>query len=68
MRKMINVTGLDCAHCASEFEAIVKNCEGIESASMNFILEKMIVTATDESAIQNALEKAKEKFPDSETN
>ncbi|MBO5744026.1 MAG: cation transporter [Clostridia bacterium] len=68
MRKMINVTGLDCAHCASEFEAIVKGCEGIESASMNFILEKMIVNAVDEKAIENALKKAKEKFPDSETN
>lgn len=68
MRKMINVTGLDCAHCASEFEAIVKDCEGIESASMNFILEKMIVTATDETAIENAIEKAKEKFPDVQTN
>ena len=51
MRKMINVTGLDCAHCASEFESIVKGCEGIESASMNFILEKMIVNAADEAAI-----------------
>ena len=68
MRKMINVTGLDCAHCASEFETIVKNCDGIESANMNFILEKMIVTATDEKAIENALKKAKEKFPDTETN
>ncbi len=68
MRKMINVTGLDCAHCASEFETIVKNCEGIESANMNFILEKMIVTAADEAAIEKALEKAKEKFPDVQTN
>lgn len=64
MRKMINVTGLDCAHCASEFEAIVKNSEGIEDAKMNFMLEKMIVTAQSEEAIAKAIECAKKKFPD----
>jgi len=68
MRKMINVTGLDCAHCASEFESIVKGCEGIEDAKINFILEKIIVTARDEASIEAALKKAKEKFSDVETN
>ena len=43
MKKIISVTGLDCAHCAAKFEKIVKECDGIESASMNFMLEKMIV-------------------------
>ena len=68
MRKMINVTGLDCAHCAAEFEAIIKGCEGIEDAKINFILEKIIVTAKSEAAIDSALKKAKEKFPESEIN
>lgn len=45
MKKMLKVTGLDCAHCAAEFEKIIKNADGIEDAKMNFILEKMIVTA-----------------------
>lgn len=68
MRKMINVTGLDCAHCAAEFESIVKGCEGIEDAKINFILEKIIVTATDETSIEAALKKAKEKFPEAQIN
>ena len=64
MKKMIKVTGLDCGHCAAEFEKIIKNAEGIEDAKMNFILEKMIVTAESEDAIKNAIELAKKKFPD----
>lgn len=66
MKKIISVTGLDCAHCAAEFEKIVNKCDGIESASMNFMLEKMIVTAESEDAIESALRKAKKAFPDSE--
>ena len=66
MKKTISVTGLDCAHCAAEFEKIVRNCDGIESASMNFMLEKMIVTAESEDAVNKALCKAQKAFPDSE--
>ena len=66
MKKIISVTGLDCAHCAAEFEKIVKECDGIESASLNFMLEKMIVTAQSEDAIESALFKAQKSFPDSE--
>ena len=67
VKKMIKVTGLDCAHCATEFENVVKNAEGIEDAKMNFILEKMIITANSEEAIKNAIELGKKKFPDVET-
>ena len=66
MKKMLKVTGLDCAHCAAEFEKIIKNAEGIEDAKMNFILEKMIVTAKDEEAVKNALLLGKKSFPDVE--
>jgi len=66
MRKMISVTGLDCAHCAAEFENIVKNAPGIEDAKINFILEKIIITADSEAAINDALKKAGKAFPDAE--
>ncbi len=66
MRKNISITGLDCAHCAAEFEAIVKKANGIEDAKMNFILEKMIVTAESEEAIDGAVKLALKAFPDAE--
>lgn len=67
MKKMIKVTGLDCAHCAADFEKTVKSADGIEDAKINFILEKMIITAESEEAIEKALETAKKKFPDAQT-
>lgn len=66
MRKNISITGLDCAHCASEFENIVKNAQGIEDAKINFILEKIIVTAENEADIKNAILLAQKAFPDTE--
>ncbi|MBR3933331.1 MAG: cation transporter [Clostridia bacterium] len=66
MRKMISVTGLDCAHCAAEFENIVKNSPGIEDAKINFMLEKLIVTADSEEDIKSALAKACKSFPDAQ--
>ncbi len=66
MRKNISITGLDCAHCAAEFEAIVKKAPGIEEAKINFILEKIIITAEDEASIKNALSLALKAFPDAE--
>lgn len=67
MRKVIKVTGLDCAHCAAEFEKIVKKAEGIEDAKMNFMLEKMIVTGENEDAIEKAVQLGRKAFPDVET-
>lgn len=64
MKKVFSVTGLDCAHCAAEFEKIIKKCEGIEDAKMNFILEKIIMTAKSEEAIENALLLGKKAFGD----
>ena len=66
MRKMIKVTGLDCAHCAAEFENIVKTFPGIEDAKINFMLEKIIVTAQSEDKINEALKKAGKAFPDAD--
>jgi len=66
MKKTLRVTGLDCAHCAMEFENIIKNSKGIEDARINFILEKMIVTSDSEKAIEDAIKKAKKSFPDAE--
>ncbi len=66
MKKIISVTGLDCAHCAAEFENIVKKSPGIEDAKINFMLEKIIITANNEDDIKNALSSAGKAFPDAE--
>ncbi len=66
MKKILNLTGLDCGHCAAEFENIVKKSEGIEDAKVNFMLEKISITAQNEEDIENALLNAKKSFSDAE--
>ncbi len=66
MKKILNLEGLDCAHCAAEFENIVKKSPGIEDAKVNFMLEKIIVTADNEESIENALQAAKKTHPEAQ--
>lgn len=66
MKKILSLTGLDCAHCAAEFESIVKKSEGIEDAKINFMLEKIIITAENEEAVEKALKAAQKSFSDAE--
>lgn len=66
MKKILSLTGLDCAHCAAEFENIVKKSEGIEDAKINFMLEKIIITAENEEAVEKALKVAQKSFSDAE--
>lgn len=66
MKKILSLTGLDCAHCAAEFENIVKKSEGIEDAKINFMLEKIIITAENEEAVEKALKAAQKSFSDAE--
>ena len=41
MKKMIKVTGLDCGHCAAEFEKIIKNAEGYKYKVISCIGEEI---------------------------
>lgn len=41
MKSKFKIKGLDCANCASELERMLKKIEGIESANISFITQKM---------------------------
>ena len=48
MNKIIyDIEGLDCAHCAEGLAAYLSNCEGIETAHINFINKTLTVTYED---------------------
>ena len=34
---------VDCANCANKIETEIKNLEGVTSASLNFIAQKLVV-------------------------
>ncbi|MGN0814734.1 MAG: heavy metal translocating P-type ATPase [Candidatus Coproplasma sp.] len=49
MNKVIKITGLDCANCARELEEEIQKLEGVTSATVDFVGQKVIVDC-DENA------------------
>ena len=43
MKFKYTVTGVDCPNCAAKLAAIIEKKEGIESAKINFLTEKLTV-------------------------
>ena len=57
------ITGLDCPNCAAKLATQMSNIQGIESAKINFLTEKLTVeTELDESTAYDALMKAAKAF------
>lgn len=48
MKKSYTLEDLDCAHCAAKMEDAIKKLDGVNSASVNFIAQKLTVDADDE--------------------
>ena len=57
MKKVFKLIDLDCANCAKKMEDAVSKIEGVESASVSFISQKMTVTA-DESKFDEIMKQA----------
>lgn len=43
MKKVYELEDLDCAVCAAKIEAAVKEVEGVDKVSVNFITQKMTI-------------------------
>ena len=46
MKCKYTITGLDCPNCAAKLSAMLEKEEGIESAKINFLTEKVTVETT----------------------
>ncbi|GBG55894.1 cadmium transporter [Sporomusaceae bacterium FL31] len=64
MKKIIKLEGLDCGHCATKIEDAVKKIDGVMSASVNFLNQKMVLEASDETfdAVLNEAKKLIKKI------
>ena len=58
MKSKFKIQGLDCANCAAELERAINKIEGINSASISFMTEKLEIEY-DESRKNEVLEKVK---------
>lgn len=48
MKKTFSIENLECAHCAQKMEDGIKKLNGVNSASVNFFAQKLILDADDE--------------------
>ena len=47
MRKSFKLDEIDCANCARKLEDAINGLEGVERASVNFMTQKLTLSAPD---------------------
>ena len=47
MKKTFKLVDLDCANCAAKIEDAIKKIDGVTSASVSFMSQKMTIEADD---------------------
>ena len=48
MRKSFKLDEIDCANCAQKLEDAISKLDGVEKASVNFMTQKLTLTADDD--------------------
>ena len=56
MKKTYSLENLDCANCAAKMEEKIKKIDGVLSASVSFMTQKMTIEA-DEAEFDNIMKK-----------
>lgn len=46
MKFKYEIVGLDCPNCAAKLAANMEKCDGVESAKINFLTEKLTVESS----------------------
>ena len=67
MKSKFKIKGLDCANCANELERRVQKLDGVESANISFMTEKMELEYDEtrkEEIIQRVKKVIKKEEPD----
>ena len=65
MKRKYEITGLDCPNCAAKLAAMMEKCDGVDSAKINFLAEKLTVESElPEAELLSVLRKTAEAFED----
>ena len=67
MKSKFKLKGLDCANCAAELERAIQKLDGIESANISFMTEKMEIEYDEtrkEDIIKSVKKLVKKEEPD----
>ncbi len=66
MKFKYTITGVDCPNCAAKLAALIEKKEGIDSAKINFLTEKLTVESSlDAEATIAAVRAAGKEFSSS---
>ena len=47
MKKVFMLEDLDCAHCAAKMEEGIRKLDGVTSATVSYIAQKLVIEADD---------------------
>ncbi len=65
MKYKFSITGLDCPNCAAKLARMIEAKEGVESAKINFLTEKLTVeSALGEAELLSLLTATARAFED----
>ena len=67
MKKKFKLTDLDCANCAAKMEDAIKKLDGVNDASVSFMMKKMTIDADDarfDEIMKEVVEVCKKVEPD----
>lgn len=67
MKKTFKMVDLECAHCAAKMEDAIKKLDGVNSATVSFIAQKMTIDAEDarfDAIVKEAAKICKKVEPD----
>ncbi len=67
MKSRFKIKGLDCANCAAELERAIQKIDGVESANISFMAQKMELEYDEtrkEEIIENVKKVIKREEPD----
>ncbi len=48
MKKKYKLQDLDCAHCAAKMEEAIRRIDGVNEASVSFMMQKLVIDAEEE--------------------
>ena len=58
MKSKFSIKGLDCPNCAAKLESMIAKLEGVDSAKINFLTEKITIESElDAEELLSALRK-----------
>ena len=69
MKKTFKLVDLDCAHCAQKMEDAIQKLDGVQSASISFLAQKLTIEAEDarfDEIMKNVVKACKRIEPDFE--